>query len=521
MPGRKQSGAARKARAKPAAQTQPISAETERLLDDLEAAIQDGDGERVQALSEGLWAARKEAPEALTRRLIAGRVAVPGFAFELLAGLAGSRTPTYLRRIAKDRAADDLTRFAAQRRAGWPETTETARRRSFLDTLSDADGTLVLAATNASQAWPPNGEALQEVLRYLVALAPERRQEIAARIIDEPVEGTTWVLHAFLQFDDPALQRLALAEVVQRREPGSAAAVDRLTRTATDEGVRAEAAAAAPRLRLQVVGSATAAPRSLPPLDRALLSAIDGDGGQVLLIIRRAGEGVFLFADFFHNDDFGLKDTFGATWANADQIEMMVEALEGDGIPLIDVDEAAARGTLAAAIDRNVALGRQLPPSFELWEPLAHDTYPAAPDEAAVAPELDDAPYAGRSRLLADSAELLAHPFFDAWFFNPDEMAPALLDVPQPGPSGRLTDRQFRPLIERLVPPETRRNLRGRLRRQAWLLDREGDAQERDRALAAAAALVDGAPTPPHKHPLLREMVVVSLVNLSGLLFLE
>lgn len=521
MPGRKTSGAPRKARAKPAAQEQPISAETDRLLDDLEAAIQDGDAERVQALSEDLWAARKEAPEALTRRLIAGRVAVPGFAFELLAGLAGSRAPTYLRRIAKDRAADDLTRFAAQRRAGWPEATEQARRRSFLNALSDADGTLVLAATNASQAWPPNGEALQEVLRYLVALPPERRREIAARIVAEPDEGITWVLHAFLQFDDPALQRLALEEVARRRDPGSAAAVDRLARTATDEGVRAEAVALAPRLRLRVVGGATAPPRWLPPLERALVSAIDGDGGQVLLIIRRAGAGVFLFADFFHNDDFGLKDTFGATWANADQVEAMTEALEGDGIPLVEVDEAVARGVLAHAVARNVALGRQLPPAFELWEPLAHDAYPAAPDEPVVAPELDDAPYAGRAELLEVSDELLEHPFFDAWFFNPDEMGPALLDVPQPGRSGHLTDRQFRPLIERLVPPETRRQLRGRLRRQAWLLERDGDEEDRDRALAAAAALADEAPTPPYQHPLLREMVVISLVNLSGLLYLE
>ena len=60
--------------------------------------------------------------------------------------------------------------------------------------------------------------------------------------------------------------------------------------------------------------------------------------------------------------------------------------------------------------------------------------------------------------------------------------------------------------------------LRQRLRRQAWVLERAGDLTERDQALAAAAALGRADPDELFKQPFLRRLVERSVTAVvSGL----
>ncbi len=90
-----------------------------------------------------------------------------------------------------------------------------------------------------------------------------------------------------------------------------------------------------------------------------------------------------------------------------------------------------------------------------------------------------------------------------------------------PGPSGsRLTERQYRPLIAQLVEPALRARLRQRLRRQAWLLDRNGDSRARDLALAVAAQLAEGTPGDLARLPFLRRLVQRSVADVLATAFL-
>ncbi len=69
-------------------------------------------------------------------------------------------------------------------------------------------------------------------------------------------------------------------------------------------------------------------------------------------------------------------------------------------------------------------------------------------------------------------------------------------------------------MIRQLVDTPQRERLRQRLRRQAWILDRQGDQRERDLALATAASLDRTTAAGLVNHAFVRAMVDASLDNL-------
>ncbi|MBI4498848.1 MAG: hypothetical protein HY689_13225 [Chloroflexi bacterium] len=489
------------------ARTPPGAAALAHLLDRMDEAVLAADQAQVMDLMEQLWPSRRQVPGVLAQRLSSGQARVPAFAFELLEGFAGLRAKTHLRRIAQDQSAPDLVRFGAQRRSGWPERGEAKRRLAFLASFRDADGTLVAAVKDGAAMWPPDGDVFQEVLGYLVVLPVERQQALVTRFAREVEIGAGWLLHAIVHLDAPAVQRAALDELVRMREPGAAGAIARLESTTRDAGLRADTAAALQRLRIQVVDPSQRVEfPPFPPVERALLSIIDGGGSQAIVVVRRWGDGVFLLADFWCRDDWGIRDTIGLSRVVADQLQEVLEEFEAEGVDLVEVDLAAVRGALAGAVALNAATGHRLPPVFECWEPLVHEAYPPPEGEPVVAPELEDAPYAARQDLVRSSGRLLDHAFFASWGFDPGETSQAMAGVPPPR-GGRWTDRQYRPLVERLVDPQTCARLRQRLRRQAWLLERSGDTPQRDLALATAASLSGAGPADLVKHPFVRTLV--------------
>ncbi|MFN8536249.1 MAG: hypothetical protein U0232_02075 [Thermomicrobiales bacterium] len=205
-----------------------------------------------------------------------------------------------------------------------------------------------------------------------------------------------------------------------------------------------------------------------------------------------------------------MKGAFGSTWVPRDEAEAMIEELEDSGVAMISVPLAAVRGALAGALAINGTLGQGLPPTYELWEPLLHDAYPPAPDEPVTAPLLDDAPYAGRSDLIAETAALFAHPFFQGWGFEPEATLAALATLTLPD-EPEISEEELFPLIAALATPATCAQLRNRLRRQAWLLDHLDDTPTRDLALAAAAALTTTDQNTLVTIPFLRELTAASV----------
>lgn len=464
--------------------------------------------ERAEALVSELWENQDNVPEVLTQRITENRARIPRFEFDLLLGIAGSGADEYLERIADNSGAPDITRWGARRRLGWPERGEKARRVEFLESLQDPNGTLI-AAIDQGTAELPDGEILGEVLAYLTALPSERRRAILTEAVRELAEQSVWLLHAALHIKDAQTQRLAMEELARLRNPASAGPLERLAKTARLAKVRRDAAEAA----RTVTAGLREAPDAmqLPPVDRALVTTLDGDGGQAIIVVRSLAPGTFMLADFFHNEGWGIKDSFGFSLAPADRVEDIIESF-GEEIELVEVDISAVRGALARAIETNAATGHTLPPAFELWEPFVHDYYPPPPDEPVLAPELDDAPYAGRADLLKGSGRLAEHPFFMVWRFDYRETAVAMMAAPPPN-GGNLTEKQYGPMIRQLLTAEVRDRLRRRLRRQAWLLEHAGQTKERDLALAAAAALATDNEALLVRHPFIRAMVKDSVAN--------
>ncbi|TAK35409.1 MAG: hypothetical protein EPO21_06045 [Chloroflexota bacterium] len=485
----------------------PTESDIHSLLDRIDQAVMEGDAAALTPLIERLWDARRQGPEVLTRRLLEGRAQVPAFAFELLGGLAGPQTPRFLKRIAENPGVTDMVRFGAQRRAGWPERGEAKRRLAFLASLRDGEAALVTAAAEATLYWPPDGEILAEVLGYLSVLPAERRRAVLNRATAELHARSTWLLRAVLHLADPVSQRFALAELVRLGDRGAIGPIERVAHTAQTAEIRDEAAAAVRRLRMHVVnGTQREEAMELPPVERVLMSTIDGDGGQVILVVRKTEAGALLIADFFSNELYGVKDSFGLQHATEDVLEEMIGELEESGIELVEVDLAAARGALAAAVEVNAATRHSIPPVFELWEPLVYDAYPPREDETIVRPELDDAPYANRPDLIRSSGRLADRSCFDFWLFDLERTILALDAMPVPK-GYRWSDKQFRPLVQQLLDSTARELWRRRLRRQAWLLDRQGDSAGRDQSLAVAAQLAEGQVADLAKQPFIRTLL--------------
>ena len=263
---------------------QPAEEEIERLLDWLDDAILSGDpqdaGEILQQLSESDPEGTLVA-SMLAGRLIAGKAATPPAAFDVLETAGGMLAPFLLTQIYDSPDASDMTRFEARRRHGWPESSEKQARRKFLSSLRDADATIVKAVIAGSGTWPPETDFLEEALAHLLALPDDRRQALVGRIVDEVGRPALPLFHALLHHPAPALQRLVMDQLLTWRDPASTGPLDRLARTARSKQRRGEAIAALERLRSEtaetLVGSAEQ--QVNPPLHRAYLSPLDGDGG--------------------------------------------------------------------------------------------------------------------------------------------------------------------------------------------------------------------------------------------------
>jgi hypothetical protein len=462
-----------------------------------------------------LWPLRTHAPAVLAERLAQQRAAVPDFAFHLLRGFAGPGLPAVLRRIYDDPRAPDLTRWAARRRAPWPERGEPRARLKFLSDLRAPDETLLQALAVANTSHPPDGEVLHELLAYLAVLPAERAQRVLATAIAEAPPQLEWLLRGALHLPAPPMQQLLIDELLRRRDTGSAHALSRLAETAASPEIRQAAAAASRRLMISEVGrsapSADAA--DWPLLEHIFASPIDGDGGQALILTRTwPSGGRTLMIHVFHKDGWGLKDLVAVSHESAEEVQDTLMTLLGQGIPLVEIDLATARGILAHAVARNGATGHALPPAFEVWAPFFHDRFPPVPDEQTVPAELDQSKSAPRPALLKKSAQLLAHPFFDAWFFNPDEIEPQLAARPD-WLSELSNPRGYSSILSALLGDARQELVVSRLRRQARLLEHLGDTPARTMAQAVAASLAR-PDLSPDQHPFLREMVDRSIRNL-------
>lgn len=519
----------------------------ERALTSLEELVLAGRAEEIPRWTAVLWSNRAETQRALLRRLEAGPVRVPGLYFDVLAGLGGSRAAVLMRRVAGNREVPDLLRMEARRRAGWPERTEQRARAAFLRTLRDPTAALGNLVAMGCGLPVPDGEAFGEALGYVLAMPADERAVLAARMTGDFGEAIAWLLRALLAAPDAPTRRLATEELLGMRDRGAIAALDRLARLEPEPESRAAAVVATRRLSLRPVaaihrpdgGGPARGPlvRSRPPhapfpggmaarrppsgapapggtvlpFERAVVTAIDGNGGQAVTIIRSWDPELRLVVQVFLRDELGILDAYGMMRVPREQTEEMLRLFGDRDCPLVAVSLAEARETVLWAAERAVGEGRLPPAAFSLWEPyLFDDLCPTAPQQTPSAPCLagDVAPPP-----VERVADLLASPFCDSWHFSADDLAPVLQRLTEDGAPGQT---RYALLLSQLCPPPVLLLLAGRLRRQAWLLDRSGRLDLRDAALGSAVGLETMGPPELVDLPILRGMLARGLAALRA-----
>ncbi len=258
-------------------------------------------------------------------------------------------------------------------------------------------------------------------------------------------------------------------------------------------------------------------PIAPPPLVRCLISTIDGNGGQVLLITRQAPDGTYPFLDIVFNDHEGIKDCFGGQSDDADEIDdMIVGGLAEMGIEMVEISLEQAREETDRAYQTTLQAGRRLPLSYMSWQSWFQGEE-LEPVEVFPTPEItaDE-----QTSLLQRCGELTDLNEFESWFFNPGELHGLEREFERLVAQSD-TDDEIEALISRgigmIVDDQRRRLLRERLRRQAWLLAQIYEDDEIPKlALAAAAGLSDDADLPLEDHPLLRQMMFDSFFNAIG-----
>jgi hypothetical protein len=497
----------------------------QRLLEQMEEVAGSDQREGIPALADELWASRRSVVPIMVERLASGRSMAPLLLLELLPTFSASGARQQLSRVARDTRAPDLVRFSARRRMGWAERGEGRARVAFLGSLQDGVATLAEALDTLREVpYPLSGETMEEVLKYLLVMPPAQAREVVTLGFRTVGRRIAPLLRALLHAPEPSLRGIALDGTLEVEDPGAIAAIERAANLSGNSDFASRARDAVQRLASAPhggEGGAGSAPRSLPRLHSAYLSAIDGSGGQMAVVVRQLDEAVVAVSQFFFLDRWGVKDTIGLgamAWEDAgelygtrgDRLDALRGEREGEEIPLVEVNGAVLRGALVEAVRINRETNHRLPSEYEIWEPFLHEEDPPASDEPVAAAELDDVGYLDRYDLYQRSAELLDHRFFRSWLFEPGEVARAL-DRLLPHSPRELTGHHFRPIIDALLKGAARDELRGRLRRQAWLLRAAGEGAESELALAAAAGLSERHSSDPARHPLLQRMVLFGL----------
>lgn len=488
----------------------------EQELDGIETAVEDPTRAQAQTRLDQLFRHRRQLPEVLFRRLLSGRTRHVPLMLGLLDLSAAERSEGYLRRILAAPESPDPVRYFVRQRMGWPIEDEVSGRRAFLGTLRDAPATLVEAVHQASASWPPDGNALTEVLNFLEVLPATEREPIVTRMAADLGAEAGWLLRALLHNDFARTARRALDGLLAHRPPGAEAAVRRLAETASNTNVRRDARKALQRLAGEPAQLPAA--KALPPLDDLVASVYDLSGAQTMWVVRTESADLCMFANFLCQDGSGLVSVLGLRFSSLDVVDAMQDYSESNGPPLIGIELAAARAIIAEALEENARSGEPVPPEFEFWEPVLHDSYPPPAADTSVVTSLDDTPYAGRHDLIERSGELAEHVCFIGWAYDSEDVWRHIRGLPPPLLEP-WTAQDYAKLTDRLVNDAEAARLRRLLGRQAWLLEQEGEEEARDVALAVAAALAASRRGERARIPFILAIIERSIAGLfSGLL---
>jgi hypothetical protein len=486
--------------------------EMEAALDEIAAAIEERDVTRISSATASAVELIAAEPQAFVNRLVSGREHLPGVAMPMLFDATGDAAPTYLRRIIKARDAADLIRFEAQRLLGFEPEREIQHRRGFLASLHDPEGTLADISFAVGVTWPSRLFLGEDVLRFIDVMKPDQQIRTLHRIVARCGAHAIPMLHALLHDDNDQTAIAAIQALSEYRFAGSLGPLKRVARLSEHAEARQAAANAMEstafdqqRLEPPDAEIPPFPPQPLAPPDRCAVSAVLPSGEQTVSVIREMAEGLYGGFGYVTDDVNGIADVFVFSPGTWEMMDGEIEIVTGAEVPTLEVNAAVVRGAVEMALTTIEQIGLPLAPTFELWEPLIHDTYPPPPDEPFTLPIIDDAPFADRKDLADQAESLFDSTFFSGWSLEPVSMLlmGAQLDLTNPD---EWSAEQYEQIIGAVAQPELIGMLRRRLQQQAYLLDLDDEEITRDIALAVSASLAEASQEDLVASPFLRQM---------------
>ena len=442
-------------------------------------------------------------------------------ATSLLRLLAGPRVIVPLRDVLRDRGLSDEARVsAAMVLEGLGEPVDIG---SLTAELNDAKGlfdSVWAAVIEGSQ-----DESFLESLLQSIESGPATERDGLIRSLAEPGDTRS------LQLLQPLLHSKRVGAIIAAIDAidllGGASALPALQEVAEGDPsakVRQRARVAYGRLHMRsqsffpdpVPTSLVRSPVPHPrPLYRSWVTLVDVRGQQAVMVACRRADGKLKVMTTMFSDTEGIRDCIGVDAMRDDELAGIEAELVSQGLHPVDVDPGLCRTFLDEARKTNVRERKRIPMSYVIWDGVLESPkvcWKVAPWEDTA--KQDDIALLD---LLPQTDSLLAHNEFRQWVFNRDIVWPFVDEwayTQAPGRNDCIEQETLDQLITLaaadIIDEEMRRKLSGRLRRQAWLLERLGKLDIARLSWSAAMGLDPIGGVPLEVHPFVRAMVLSS-----------
>lgn len=334
----------------------------------------------------------------------------------------------------------------------------------------------------------------------------------------EPTGTRVALIDDLAAMDDPAVPRLLApllyssdAEIVQAALDATAGmlegppelerALQYVAAAHPDPSTRERAASLARRT----------APSPAPPpqpLRGLWITSVDGDGGQMIVAAREYGASepppdYVTMLNLYFNDVDGIQDYALLEGVTAAELDDLLDDLEAAGILVVEATLETGRELLEAARAATLTAGRELPLGFGVW----HEFLVGDDPRELEPPQLAAVNLRSHPEWLQESAQLLDHPAYEYWFFDPDDLPSGSVRAYEAAATARDRTAAVRQAVDAHVDPGLRSVLHERLWRQARVLTRRNEPEAVRLTLAAAAGLASEAAIAPADHPLLQAMM--------------
>lgn len=269
------------------------------------------------------------------------------------------------------------------------------------------------------------------------------------------------------------------------------------------------------------------------PLYDARVSFIDGAGAQMIMIAWQRPDGLLKGVNVLYQDDWGIKDCYGADDMEVDRWEELVDRLKQEGLGSFKVPLAYCRALIVEARAVNKRTRHKIPVAYAVWRPSIE--LDAEPQKQAVETILPPRPYTREiAQLAAHGDAIYRLPEFNSWYYDPFEKLQGYV-LRYSGTLDTITQAQARgrkrksaskaehsrhtlelivsEAIETSVDTTWRLLYESRLRRQAALFALIGRNEDAQLLSAAASMLHPDSQVPPQDQPFLRAMMHYTLEN--------